>query len=201
MKNISISLGILFFFFTLELGSQEHPILTYFNGDAYGDQIVLTWNIVGGNSCNGISIFHSSDSINFTEIGNIPGICGALDKDDPYQFIHKDPVKSGWNYYKLQLGNQGFTTPLAILYYETSENGFVFFPNPLNEVVSVFVDGYYQNSKIVVYDASGKKVIEQTVSSGNLISLSLAQFEAGNYIIQLLDGNSVIGSQKMIRID
>lgn len=201
MKNISIALGVLFLLFTLNLKSQEHPILSYFNGDVYGDQIVLTWNIIGGNSCNGINIFHSSDSINYTEIGNIPGICGALDKDDPYQFTHTDPVKNEWNYYRLQLGNQGFTSPLSILYYETSENGFVFFPNPSSEVVSVFVDGYYQNSKIVIYDAGGKKVMEENVIPGSLMQFTALQIESGNYIIQLLDGNSVIGSQKMIRID
>lgn len=201
MKNVSIGLGIVFFLFTLELKAQDHPILSYFSGEVYGEQIILTWNISGGNNCNGITIFHSSDSINYTEIGNIPGICGALDEDEPYQFIDPNPTKNKLNYYKLQLGTQGFTTPLSILYYETSENGFVFFPNPSSKEVSVFVNGFYQNSSIVIYDTNGKKVIEQNVTPGSLVQFTPLQFQAGNYIIQLLDGNTVIGSQKMIRIE
>jgi hypothetical protein len=201
MKIFRIGLGIALFLFAMELKAQDHPILSYFKAEVYGNQVVLTWNISSGNNCNGITIYHSSDSINYSEIGNIPGICGALDEDEPYRFTDENPTENKLNYYKLKLGNQGFTTPLAILYYETQESGFVFFPNPSSDEISVFVNGYYQNSSIVIYDASGKKVIEQNVTPGTLVQFTPYQFESGNYIIQLVDGNSVIGSQKMFRID
>ena len=195
---------ILFFFilsFAHELRSQEHPIISYFNGEVYTDRVVLTWNIIGGNTCNGITIFHSNDSINYNVIGEIPGICGAVSDAEPYSFTDVSPTKNQVNYYKLQLGNQGFTTPLEVLYYETSESGFVFFPNPSNEELFIFVNTIYQDSKIEIYDSRGKKIIDQYVESGTLKSFSSNLFEAGNYIIRLVDGNNIISSKQMIRIN
>lgn len=201
MRIFRIAFGIALFLFTVVLKAQDHPILSYFKGEVYGNQVVLTWNISGGNNCNGITIYRSSDSINYSEIGSIPGICGALDEDEPYRFSDENPAENKLNYYKLKLGNQGFTTPLSVLFYKTQESGFVFFPNPSSDEISVFVNGFYQNSTIVIYDVSGKKVSEQKVIPGTLMQFTPVQFESGNYIIQLVDGNSVIGSQKMIRID
>jgi hypothetical protein len=181
--------------------AQEHPIISYFKGDVVSDKIVLTWNIIGGNNCNGITIFHSADKINYVEIGSIPGICGAQSESEPYRFTHLDPAENQINYYKLQLGNQGFTTPLALTFYPTNEKAFVFFPNPSNDQLFLFVDAIYQNSEIEIFDSKGSKVLGQAVKAGNLVEISPLSLEAGNYLIRLRDGNTLISSQKMIRID
>lgn len=201
MKLIRIIPLLFIALYTSDLSAQEHPILSYFKAAVFNGQVVLTWNIEGGNTCNGITIFHSNDSINYDIIGEIPGICGAVSDSEPYRFTDVDPAKNQLNYYKLQLGNQGFTSPLEILFYETTESGFYFYPNPSSELLYVYVDPSYQNSIIEIYDALGKKVISRAVNPGTMSTFSAELFEAGSYIIRLLDGTIVIGSEKLIRID
>jgi len=180
--------------------AQSHPILSFFNGEAYNDEVLLTWNISGGNNCNGIIIYHSMDDISYTEIGEIPGLCGEIIDSEPYSFLHTDPTKNQLNYYKLQLGSQGFTTPLEVLFFNTNEIGFTVFPNPSEDLVNIYINGVYKNATIEVFDIHGKQVFSAEYSSGVLNPLSIGEWESGSYIIRLLNNNTVIGTDRIIRL-
>lgn len=180
--------------------TQSHPIISFFNGEAYNNQVLLTWNIVGGNNCNGIIIYHSSDNITYNEIGEIPGICGEIIDSEPYSFLHSNPNENQLNYYKLQLGNQGFTTPLEVFFYNTKDIGFTLFPNPSEDLINIYISNAYKNATIEVYDLNGKQVLTNKYVSGVLNPLYIGKWEAGSYIIRLLNDNKVIGTDRIIRL-
>ena len=190
------------FLFTLHALSiaQSHPIISYFNGKVFNDEVLLSWNIIGGNSCNGIIILHSDDNINYTEIGSIPGICGEIIGSEAYSFSDESPSTNQINYYKLQLGIQGFTTPLEVAFYKTGEKGFVLFPNPAESKINLYVNSNYQNVSFEVFDASGKKINEGNLNSGILSPLDISTWDAGNYIIRLLSESTIIGSDRIIKM-
>ncbi len=180
--------------------AQSHPILSFFNGEAQNGQVLLSWNISGGNNCNGIIIYHSSDNVSYTEIGEIPGLCGEIIDSEPYSFLHSNPIENQLNYYKLQLGSQGFTTPLEVLFYNTKEIGFAVFPNPSDDLVNIYIDNAYQNATIDIIDINGKKVLSSKYISGVMNPISIGEWESGTYIIRLLNDNSIVGTDRIIRL-
>lgn len=200
MTRTGIVLFLFIFFSGITVRGQEHPIISFFKGDVYNEQIILSWNIIGGSNCNGIKILHSTDSTTYNEIGFIPGICGAVTDAEPYLFSHTNPAVNQINYYKLKLGNQGFTTALAISFYTTDKKGFQFYPNPSSDKIFLFVNTIYTQSEIEILDASGRQVYFQKVDSGRLIEFSPPDMNAGNYIIRLKNGSNIIFSQTMIRL-
>lgn len=198
LKGIIFSIGLLFF--SQSISAQEHAIISYFNGDIYNGQVLLSWNIVGGNNCNGINILRSSDDSIYTVIGNIAGICGAVSDSEPYSFLDENPLKNQINYYKLQLGSQGFTTPLSLAFYETKDNGFVVFPNPSSDVFYLYVSEIYTDSEVEIIDVNGRQIYDQKVNSGSIIELNPATIRSGTYILRLKNGNEVVGSDRIIRL-
>ena len=180
--------------------AQDHPIISFFNGSIFNDQILLNWNIIGGNTCNGIIILHSADNINYVEVGSIAGICGEVSDSEPYSFLHTDPVPNQFNYYKLNLGGQGFTTPLEVLFYKTGEDGFTIYPNPSTEYFNLYVSAVYQDASIEVFDSNGKIILIQSVPSGELIQIFTQDWSGGNYVIRIKDGDSTVGNDRHVHL-
>ncbi len=180
--------------------AQDHPIISFFNGSIFNDLILLNWNIIGGNTCNGIIILHSADNINYVEVGSIAGICGEVSDSEPYSFLHTDPVPNQFNYYKLNLGGQGFTTPLEVLFYKTGEDGFTIYPNPSTEYFNLYVSAVYQDASIEVFDSNGKIILIQSVPSGELIQIFTQDWSGGNYVIRIKDGDSTVGNDRHVHL-
>ncbi len=191
---------VLFIAQSLVIIAQEHPIVDFFNGKIFNDQILLSWNIIGGNNCNGITIYHSTNDADYVEVGSIPGVCGAIVDAEPYSFLHSDPAPNTLNYYKLKLGSQGYTTALSVTFYKTGNKGFTFFPNPSKEYINLYVSEENQDPRVEVFDSSGKKMMSQNVIAGVLVKIDTFKLTKGVYIIRLLDGNEVVSSNQLVQL-
>jgi len=93
---------------------QKQEILENFKVFETNGQVLLNWQIVQGSTCFGIGILQSTNQLDFTEIGHIPGVCGASNDPLGYQFIDSNPIKNQFNYYRLNLGGYGYSEILAI---------------------------------------------------------------------------------------
>lgn len=71
----------------------QDPTLNYFNANSTSNSVLLTWEIKGGNTCNGIAIFRSTDGINFQQIGQVDGLCGSTDFAVAYSYTDLSPEK------------------------------------------------------------------------------------------------------------
>ncbi len=80
---------------------------------------------------------------------------------------------------------------------ETGNSLFSAYPNPVKESVKFSWKGNYENLKLVLYQVTGTKVMEQTITSGQPVSIS--QFENGVYIYKLLNSKQTLKTGKLIK--
>ena len=110
LKNLSLSISLLLWVNVLF----AQNALDRFTAQQVNNEVLLNWTIKSGFTCNGIEILSSSDSLNFTNIGKIEGICGAVDEPISYTFSHKAPAQNKINYYRLELGGVGSTEIISV---------------------------------------------------------------------------------------
>ncbi|MBE0637216.1 MAG: hypothetical protein IH598_01695 [Bacteroidales bacterium] len=166
---------VFLFFGAMNLrGQQAHPILSYFTAVRVNNTVQINWAISGGNTCNGILIQRSTDGIFFEVIGEIGGVCGSPDVDVPYVFTDENPESNQTNYYRLELGSQGFTNPVTIEYFPLNVDGFslildknagiayIHFANPEQNLATYriySIDGRFlrageTNDSVIIFDFS-----------------------------------------------
>lgn len=198
MKKLFLSF-ILFSGISLHGISQDHEILSYFFGLIKDDLIILKWGITGGSTCNGILINHSIDDINYEQVGEIPGICGSQIAEVPYTFIHDSPVSGQKNYYKLELGLQGSSTPLIITFYNTGENGYLLFPNPGTDFMQIIVTGNGEPIELLFRDVNGKIIGDINSNAGVVTSIHTEGWVSGVYLISIYKSDDLIASPRWVK--
>lgn len=192
-------LFLFFIGFSLHGISQEHEILSYYFGLINDEQIILKWGIIGGNTCNGIKIHHSIDDINYQKIGEIPGICGSQTTELPYTFIDDSPISGQKNYYKLELGLQGFSTPLVITFYNTVQEGYLLFPNPGIDNFQIIITGNGDPVELQFRNTNGKITGTMNSSSGEVISVPTETWVSGVYLINIYKADELIASPRWVK--
>ena len=103
--------------------------LNYFFVNQQNQNIVLSWEVKQGSTCNGMQIERSSDSVNYLFIGEIDGICGSGAVAQKFEFTDINPVPFKKNYYRLVAGTgESF---YQSLFYSYVEESFFMAPNPI----------------------------------------------------------------------
>ncbi|MEO8146737.1 MAG: T9SS type A sorting domain-containing protein [Bacteroidia bacterium] len=79
-----------------------------------------------------------------------------------------------------------------------TDEAFYIHPNPATNRVNVTVKNYSDKNLLLrFYDASGKEVLSQAVTSGN-IEINTSSLATGKYVASLLEGSKIISAQKLI---
>lgn len=136
--------------------------LVNFTGIQYKDSVLLNFIVGKGFSCNGINIERSADSLNFSVIGGIQGICGSADYETPFQFTDKSPLINADNYYRLDLGLYGFSQALKVAFVKFNVAGYLFYPDPCRFNCSLFFENPTNAEvKFFIYHYSGREVFQK----------------------------------------
>ncbi|HNW67882.1 MAG TPA: T9SS type A sorting domain-containing protein, partial [Bacteroidales bacterium] len=77
-------------------------------------------------------------------------------------------------------------------------NSFSVFPNPATDNITVTMVEGTQATQVVVYNANGQQVRNANINC-NDVTIDIKDLEAGVYFISLQNGNTVVGTSKMIR--
>lgn len=153
----------------------------------YEEEVYLSWIIARGNTCNGISIERSADNVHFEEINYIPGVCGSATSPQPYSFSDKHPLKNQVNYYRLELGLQGYSETRSIEYLYVEKNGFQIRPNPaVDQVRLVFQNSNGREHVMSIYSPRGEQILEQSTND-SFFNLDLSGIPAGIYPVQIIN--------------
>jgi hypothetical protein len=186
-------------FFVVNVSAQKdngHPILDKYSVFDAGGKVYISCTISSGNTCNGIDVFRSADSLVFNNIGNIAGICGSTSEPVTYDFVDENPIINKTSYYKLELGGYGYTTILSVLIIDTKEFGFQVRPNPANEKTVIYFDNdNFNDFELTLYNLSGTKVYSST-SSTNYFDINTQNLANGLYFFTIgksLDQKKIIG--------
>jgi hypothetical protein len=183
-----------------QIQAQNVIILDGFVGVPQTGQIQLRWTISAGQTCNGTIIERSTDILHWEKIGEIPGVCGSSATPVPYNFIDNSPVNNRVNYYRLELGGQGYSFVVGIPYYDYSENGFVLIPNPVHDKADLyFSTSETESFKISIFDIAGKLVQEDKGSGGNY-QIRVSEKPAGTYLFVIMrQGKKNVSGKFIIR--
>ena len=138
IKNICSCIVILFSLTGVSF-AQQHPILGSFTTDVYEEDVILSWVILSGSTCNGIRIYRSANNSEFEQISEIYGICGNINFPEKYTFKDENPIKNAHNNYKLELGIEGFSQVVSAEVIDI-ETGNQVRPNPADERTRIYFD-------------------------------------------------------------
>jgi hypothetical protein len=190
--------SILFLILPILVWSQSHPLLQDFSGFQQGESVFLRWTFRSGSLCEGTRIERSQDGMIFTEIGEIPGICGSPEVAFTYTFTDSTPLSNASNIYRLELGNTGFTTNLQVEYIAVGDEGYSLLSTG-NEVELLIANPPARNGVAQVFDISGNLVSEFSFNNRRFL-LTENIFRSGVYIFRLQYENGAVVSGKFIRL-
>ncbi len=176
----------------VSVNAQDRQSLAHFDGIQTGKVIQLTFVIRAGNRCDGVRILRSTNDRDFTEIGQLTGVCGNSATDETYSFTDISPVKNADNFYQLDLTNLGTSDYIKIRFTDFGDKGYVLKPNPIKDKSIL----YFQNDcndefDFVLLDKLGKKVKVINNIRSNAIELSKGKLKSGTYTFQLFLENKV----------
>lgn len=174
----------IFIFVTTASFAQKSPILGSFSISENKETVFLNWQIVAGSNCNGIQIWRSLDSLYFTQIGFIPGICGNISTPQDFSFTDRNPVKNKINYYRLELGNTGPSEILSIEIIDI-ENGYQIRPNPVSDFAKIY---FYNNTnhlfQLTIFNLNGAEIL-RTETKKDFFELSAQGIPSGIYLFTI----------------
>lgn len=183
---------IIFLLFPLVVSSQ---IYEDFELQQVNDKVFVSWTLKEGNTCNGMEVQRSVDSLNFLKIHEIAGICGSADKKEFYDFTDSDVHHNQKYYYRLKLGVQGVTEIKSIDFFSTLGKEVLVFPNPSKEGYT-FVFNEEKYHTVEFYSISGQKVWVYQFDYVKSIFLD-PNLRSGVYLVKFIsDQNSIL--QKVV---
>lgn len=196
-----IILSWLIVHFINPVNAQDDPILNNFNAIENNGTVIISWEISAGSTCNGIQIYRSTDSINFVQIWEIPGVCGNISQPQYYDYTDPAPVNNRTNFYRLQLGNIGFSGIVSVDIRDISAGGYQIQPNPSSSDFKIYFDNFKSRiNQIDIYNSIGVKFFSSQ-SSGTFFHVDVNSFPSGNYIFTISnsgDLNSIKGKFAVI---
>lgn len=182
---VPILIALLLLYSGILQAQQVHPIVSGFSGSSVKNTIRLNWTIIGGNTCNGILIQRSSDGISFETIGEIAGVCGSPDVDVPYVFADENPVPNQQNHYRLELGSQGFTTPIIIGFFPLNSDGYSLILDKNNSIATIYFNNPNQLPTSYQLFTLDGKIKTSNETNGSKIMLRLEDFPAQLLILYI----------------
>jgi len=176
---------LLFFLFVSSvLKAQETESLDAINALENNSKVYLRWTMKSGNTCNGIRIYRSLDSINFNTIGQINGICGSSTESISYDFIDESPALNAVNYYTIELGSLGFSKVISVEVLDF-KSGILVRPQPSQTNVElVFKNELSDVYSIQIYNLQGKVLLEKSGNSDRF-NIDLSYHPNGIYVYKI----------------
>ncbi|MBK6988850.1 MAG: T9SS type A sorting domain-containing protein [Bacteroidetes bacterium] len=170
--------------------AQTHPILSRFIVSEINGRAFLSWSIIAGSTCDGIQIYRSVDSANFSRIGEIAGVCGSVSFEEPYDFTDNDPIKNSINYYRLDLGNQGFSQIVSVEIIDIESFGYQIRPHPaITEAKIYFDNSTLKEYQLTIYTINGIEVFS-TATKEDFFQLNTSLLQSGLYLFAIsISGN------------
>lgn len=171
---------------------------------AAANSVGIRFTITQGPQCNGYTIYHSTDSINFIPIEDYVGVCGDQTRSVEYSFTHSAPAINQVNYYKVSIFPQE-TSPVARIFVsETLRSRILPFPNPVFNSYDLLGLKIYNVSNIrltgFIFNQFGKSVRSVDFKTvGDIGYLPVNDLDNGMYIIWVNDGEMVYSTKFIIQ--
>lgn len=168
---------IMFCLFSFQ-SKADDPIVN-FKAEIFNKSVVLNWEVVQGNTCFGLYIQRSTDGVNFSTIGIIPGICGSTQETIPYSFTDPSPVKNQINYYRINLGNVLPTFSIQIDFIDLSDNNYKIKPNPIVSEAELFFNNTSAEELMIFFFNSSGVFVKEVKTIADSYRIYSSDFDKG----------------------
>jgi hypothetical protein len=151
-----------------------------FTADKSGEKVVLHWQVTNELNNSYYEIERSNGNGTYTKIGTVTAQGGGATSS--YQFVDANPTLAGSNFYRIkQVDKDGrySYTPIRLIKFDT-KNIFTVTPNPATNFINIYTSDL--GLRVNLFDANGKKVASNVMSSGSL-QLNLSGLSKGIYMI------------------
>lgn len=180
------------------LAQRPHPILKDLAAIRQQDGVMVKWVIAGGYQCNGIRVFRAVDGGPFEQIKHIPGICGSTDSDETYIHVDREPVRNSRNSYRLEMGAQGYTETITVLYTDFGKSGHARLTDPLDGSVRLlFSNDTEQAVELEVLNMTGSPIHTDRGTSGEF-TFSTNGWPHGMYVYRISGGSTGAVTGRMV---
>jgi len=184
-RGMKFSIFLLVLLAGTRLFAQETTILDNFTAVENDGKIFLRWVITSGSTCDGTKISRSTDNLSYTQIGEIPGVCGSSSAPKPYDFIDESPVKNQVNHYRLELGNNGFSKVVSIEIIDLQDKEFQVRPNPVTYSAKIyFKNKNFENHQLKLFNQSGS-FVSSSYTNDDCFDFDATNLQAGIYIFTI----------------
>jgi hypothetical protein len=183
---------ILFSFFLSSLFclARQEGVLSEFTVVQQGGKVFLHWTIEAGSICTGTSIYRSSDAVHFSQIGQIEGICGNLDRAESYSHIDYNPLNSV-NYYRIELGIYGFSEIKSVDFNYIASGTYKIRPNPVRDIAKIYFNSDKRElQQFSLFNNTGHRVMTLSTNE-NCLDVSAAGLQKGIYFFTISQGSLV----------
>ena len=155
---------LLFILFIItESAFAQSTIISSFNGSQLNQTVYLAFTISAGQTCNGIEIQRSIDSVQFYKIGDIAGICGSVATAVNYSYTDSLPVQNTVNFYRIAPGNGDWSTVIKVYFRSAGEKDFDVSPNPFRTAATIsFKNPLRKTIDWKLVDITGRQVNDGT---------------------------------------
>jgi hypothetical protein len=152
----------------------------------HGKNVIVTWTLDSGATCNGIVILRGPDTLNFVQAGEISGVCGNSNSVTSYTFTDCCPEVNRVNYYKLKLGLSQYSS-LRSIYLDYVEPGTVLVKmgSPAAGITFRFSNDQQEACTFRVFNESGKEVYRLDNLREDEIVIEQSSFVNGPYFYRL----------------
>jgi hypothetical protein len=184
--------------FIVNVGTSIPVELTKFTANTTLDnRIIVQWQTASERQNSYFLVEHSTDGNQFIALARHTGQPLST-KPFSYTFLDDNP-KDGVNYYRLsQVDNNGKTTVFGVrsVNFGGKRSVVTITPNPSSNGEVQFKTQYFgkKTGTLVVSDVAGKVVFTTSVTNST-ISKNLPM---GIYIVQFLDGQTILNVQKFV---
>jgi hypothetical protein len=168
-------------------GRTQSSILDQFIAEQFDGKVILSWTISGGNSCNGITIFRSTDSLIYTEIGEISGVCGHVSLPVSYSFTDTSPSTTSTNYYRLDLGGLELSYSVALNVIDFNDLFYKLIPQPIQNgsATLYFANPTSQLVKFHLFSVFGQ-LLDVLETNQEFLELTTFRWSPGSYYFSII---------------
>lgn len=182
---ISASLLVLLALPAIAQKPSPHPILRSFTALKQPNGVNLKWVIKGGQQCFGIRIFRADETLLFDQIDHIDGVCGDTEADEAYTYFDSNPISNDYNFYRLEMGSQGFTDTIQVFFEDFGRDRYLLITeNASNQFRVLFSNDNNRDALLKVFDVSGNLMFEET-RAANDFTIVPDGWRAGVYVFRI----------------
>lgn len=176
-----------------------------FYGFSSGNSVGLRFTITKGPQCSGYTIFYSTDSVNYIQIYDYPGICGDMNSNQEISFTHTSPQPNQTNYYKVEIYSPNEVSPIARVYVgaAAAQARMLLFPDPVSTTYDLLNIRVFNTTSTrfagYLYNQYGKPLRDYDLTTKlDMASIGVYDLANGLYILWLTDGSQLYRSKFII---